>query len=87
MTLARVHAEAPLLRYVSYTLMRERIECPTCGRDTLRPIIYGLVVDGELREKADRGEVVLGGCQVGEESPDWECSRCAERFRDRDLPG
>lgn len=61
--------------------MRERLLCPKCERGRLRPIIYGLVQDGELREKADRGEIVLGGCQVAEESPDWECSECGTRYQ------
>lgn len=61
--------------------MRERTRCPACEEGTLRPIIYGLVAGGELRKKADRGEAVLGGCQVGEEAPKWACSECGERFR------
>lgn len=60
--------------------MRERPPCPACGEGTLHPIIYGLVRDGKLREKADRGEVVLGGCLVGEDSPKWECPECGHRF-------
>lgn len=58
--------------------------CPACGDGTLRPIVYGLVRDAKLREKADRGEVVLGGCQVGQNSPDWECPSCGKRFRGDD---
>lgn len=61
--------------------MRERPRCPECQEGQLRPILYGLVGDGELRQKADRGEVVLGGCQVGEKSPDWECSECGTRYQ------
>lgn len=52
-----------------------------CGEGTLRPIIYGLVVADELHEKARRGEVVLGGCSVGEDTPDWEYSDCGGQLR------
>ena len=34
--------------------------CPICGGKVV-PIVYGMPT-GELEEKADRGEVVLGGC-------------------------
>lgn len=66
--------------YIVRTPMRERGDCPACEDGTLRPIIYGLVRGGELREKVDRGEVVLGGCQVGEDAPDWACNDCGRRF-------
>lgn len=61
--------------------MHERTQCPACESATLRPIIYGLVTGGELREKADRGEIVLGGCQVSEDAPDWKCIGCGARFQ------
>jgi hypothetical protein len=38
-------------------------------------IIYGLP-DVELGMAAKRGEVVLGGCISGDESPDYECRSC-----------
>lgn len=65
--------------------MREGRACPNCDVGILRPIIYGLVRRGELREKADRGEIVLGGCQVGENAPDWACLECGTRFDAHEL--
>lgn len=56
--------------------MRERIDCPACEVGTLRPVLYGLVTDEEVQEKADRGEVILGGCERTQDSPEWECSAC-----------
>jgi hypothetical protein len=38
-------------------------------------IVYGLP-DRELVEAELRHEVVLGGCIVGPESPDFECRSC-----------
>jgi hypothetical protein len=49
--------------------------CPRCGSTDAVEIIYGLP-DMELGMAAERGEVVLGGCIVGDESPDYECRRC-----------
>lgn len=61
--------------------MHERPTCPACDEGTLRPIVYGLVQDGKLRERADRGAVMLGGCQVGQDSPEWECPECETRYQ------
>ena len=46
--------------------------CPTCGTQTLR-IVYGMP-SRELWEQAERGEVMLGGCEP--EMPDWWCPSC-----------
>lgn len=45
------------------------------------PIVYGMPT-GELEEKADRGEVVLGGCCIALDEngrsidPKWACINC-----------
>ena len=54
--------------------------CPACGSTFIRPIIYGFP-DADLGKKADRGEVVLGGCVVVEEQPRWSCGTCDHRWR------
>jgi hypothetical protein len=51
--------------------------CPRCGSTDAVEIIYG-DPDVELGEAARRGEVVLGGCVIGPESPDYECRTCHE---------
>lgn len=47
--------------------------CPKCGNDTGIPIVYGLP-GPDLMESAQRGEVMLGGCLVMDENPDWRCT-------------
>ncbi|GAB4584097.1 hypothetical protein Ntsu_19290 [Nocardia sp. IFM 10818] len=32
--------------------------------------------------RADRGEIVLGGCCIGPGSPKWACTSCGARFGD-----
>ena len=59
--------------------------CPKCGSSEIKPIVYGLV-DDEGLEKARRGEVVLGGCEVYEDMPEWECSSCKHRWFDPSDP-
>lgn len=54
--------------------------CPICGGNIV-PIVYGMPI-GELEEKADRGEVVLGGCCIAVDEhgrslmPEWACTDC-----------
>lgn len=60
------------------------MRCPACEERMLRPVLHGLVVDPEMQDEADRGEVVLGGCMVGEDSPAWECPVCGRRLKDSD---
>lgn len=52
---------------------------PRCRRcdSTLVPIVYGLV-DSTAGDAADRGEMVLGGCLVGEDQPEWTCGKCRD---------
>ena len=60
------------------------IICPKCGGKVV-PIVYGMPME-ELREKADRGEVILGGCCIALDekgkqiAPQWGCIDCDERF-------
>jgi hypothetical protein len=49
--------------------------CPSCGARDPIPIVYGYP-DFELGQAAERGEVILGGCLVGPESPEFECRSC-----------
>ncbi|MBA2266425.1 MAG: hypothetical protein H0W17_08535 [Chloroflexi bacterium] len=49
--------------------------CPTCGASKAVPILYGYPTF-ELFVASERGEVRLGGCIIGEESPDYECGGC-----------
>ena len=49
--------------------------CPACGSTDAVRIEYGYP-SFEMGQAADRGEIVLGGCVVGPESPDYECRNC-----------
>lgn len=60
--------------------------CPECGSDRVVPIVYGMP-SSETFEKAERGEVAIGGCCLvhdpdGELAmPDRSCRACATSFR------
>ena len=49
--------------------------CPSCGSTDAVRMVYGYPT-AETFEAAERGEVQLGGCVIGEESPDYACQGC-----------
>ena len=49
--------------------------CPRCGSIDAIEIVYGYPT-AETFEASARGEVVLGGCVIGREAPDYECRAC-----------
>lgn len=49
--------------------------CPHCGSTDAVEIAYGYR-NFEMADAAERGEIVLGGCIVGPESPAYECRGC-----------
>jgi ribosomal protein S27AE len=53
--------------------------CPECGDGNVIPIVYGKP-GNELIEKAERGEVKLGGCVMSEDSPHWHCAECGNEW-------
>ena len=59
-------------------MKRGETACPACGGKLL-PILYGLP-SGEGFQMAERGEVVLGGCIVGGDDPQFACAKCRERY-------
>lgn len=50
--------------------------CPRCKAEIEPvPIVYGYPTS-ELWDEALTGRVQLGGCMVGDESPDYACPAC-----------
>lgn len=68
------------------TELRKPESCPNCSGADIRRICYGRPLPEPL-EKAQRGEVVLGGRFIQPWSPDWECQNCRHRWFDPDDPG
>ncbi len=54
---------------------RELPTCPECWESPLVPVIYGMATS-ELGEAADRGEVILGGCEVVYRGKVVGCAAC-----------
>jgi hypothetical protein len=54
--------------------------CSECGKtDAVAPILYGFPTD-EAMEAAERDEIVLAGCMVGDLEPTYYCRRCLIAF-------
>jgi hypothetical protein len=66
---------------IEATLGDELEVCPHCHEQIMRvPIVYGLPT-AELGEEGARGEVVLGGCVVSANDPEWACPKCRHPLR------
>ena len=65
---------------MSLTNPRPRpVKCPRCQSMDGVPIRYGYP-DPDLADAARRGEVVLGGCDIGGNDPIWFCRTCRARW-------
>ena len=53
--------------------------CTKCGLDKVVRIVYGLVAY-DYTDKAKNGEVVLGGCEISDDSPRYECLNCGKQY-------
>jgi hypothetical protein len=59
--------------------------CPGCGSVDIVRIAYGLPY-ADLHEKAEAGEVHLGGCVIDEGAPELHCRACGRDFATVDGP-
>lgn len=53
--------------------------CPKCGSKDVAKILYGLPTH-QLIGAAERGDVILGGCIVTDNDPQWACKACKHRW-------
>ena len=54
-------------------------KCPKCGGKVV-PILYGEPT-AQAYEEYLQGKLVLGGCCITDNDPDWECLGCEQQFR------
>ena len=57
--------------------MGKKIKCPKCKSENIKEIRYGLP-DPEMLNKHERGEILLGGCEIMNEK--WYCTDCNFRW-------
>ena len=53
--------------------------CPKCSSSNVKPVMYGFP-DQEAFAASERGEIVLGGCEIRPDSKPYECQDCGEPF-------
>jgi len=54
--------------------------CPKCqASEKVIPIVYGKP-GPVLMERADKGEIILGGCCITDDSPSYHCKTCDYSF-------
>jgi hypothetical protein len=60
----------------------EHPNCPKCGAGHVASILYGLPeFSEELRHELDAKQIVLGGCVVEGDDPQWRCNECQHEWR------
>ena len=77
----RAAANAPTPKQTRYA--RKPRTCPNCGAKPVARIFYGMPnFSLSLMEKAERGEVVFGGCVIEpyDSQPSWKCTTCGMEF-------
>lgn len=56
-------------------------KCPSCGGKKIADILWGMPdFSPELEDDMEKGRIVLGGCVVTGDDPEWECTACQTRI-------
>ena len=55
--------------------MTRKYICPSCNQETGVDIVYGMPGE-ETALKAEQGEIVLGGCVIEPNQPNYHCVSC-----------
>lgn len=65
---------------------RKPRKCPTCGSTRIAAIRYGLMAYSEkLIRDLDSGRVILGGCGMSPDNPNYQCTGCGQTFQIKDT--
>lgn len=52
-------------------------KCPVCGSNRIANILYGLpVMSPKMERELATGKLVLGGCCITDDDPEWQCADC-----------
>lgn len=53
--------------------------CPKCQSKNIAAIVFGFP-SPEMIEGEDKGDIVLGGCCVEVDDPEWRCKDCEHEW-------
>lgn len=59
--------------------------CSQCGSTKILPIVYGMP-DYSLFRQEEQGRVILGGCEVYDDAPKYQCAKCGKEYTKKPLP-
>ncbi|MBS4539017.1 hypothetical protein GOQ27_11130 [Clostridium sp. D2Q-11] len=59
-------------------------ECPKCNPKNVAKIVYGYP-SHELYKEPEEGQVILGGCCIMPDSPEYHCNECDAEWRKEDM--
>jgi len=60
-------------------MTKDTPECPSCASNNIAAIAFGYP-GPEMMEESQRGKIVLGGCIVTDDDPEWHCKDCAHQW-------
>jgi len=57
------------------------IPCPQCKSTSIAEILWGFPPNSDfLRDEIKQKKIVLGGCIITDNDPQWECNSCHHRW-------
>lgn len=57
------------------------IQCPQCKSTSIAEILWGFPpISDFLQEEIKKKNIVLGGCIITDNDPQWECNSCHHRW-------
>jgi len=60
------------------------LKWPRCRSAKVVTVVYGLL-NMEAFEEAQAGKIVLGGCEVTDDDPSWQCLDCKAKIFKKSL--
>ncbi|HEX9935359.1 MAG TPA: hypothetical protein VGB38_09200 [bacterium] len=65
-----------MAKRMRYQFSSKPEKCPKCGSPRVADILYGLQVFHKVEKDIEAGRIVLGGCIVDNNNPEWQCVEC-----------
>lgn len=65
------------MRAVRYESKRKPRKCPACSSHRVAIILYGMpAFSAKLEKDLNAGRIILGGCCITDDDPEWQCADC-----------
>lgn len=75
------HQNKRHIRYNDTIMKPEPNACPSCGSTDVAKYLYGYVaLDDELEQQLEEGKIILGGCAISDDAPEYCCNVCGNEW-------